>query len=197
MWMNPDLKLYATKVAIDSNDMALRSGMSCQAEIIVKQYTEAIYVPLQSVIRVGQKPTVYVKNGNNFEPMTVNVGLDNNKVIHILEGLKDGDVVQLNPPLKAGAVYTKTENELGDGMQEKITDGLKNVETNANANTYTAPAITAKENAEAKMRERMLKKFQNMTPEQIEEMKKKYEKMTPEEREKEKEKMRKMFGNEN
>jgi HlyD family secretion protein len=196
MWMNPDLKLYTTKVSIDSEDIALRSGMSCQAEIIVEQHKEAIYVPLQAVIRVGNEPTVYVKNGKNFVPRTVKLGLDNNKVIHILEGLNDGDVVQLNPPLKAATVYTKTESELGDGMQEKITNGLKKAEANNNTakeDANAAPAAATKEDAAAKKRERMLKKFQNMTPEQIEEMKKKYESMTPEEREKEKEKMKKAF----
>lgn len=197
MWMNPDLKLYTTKVAIDSEDLSLRSGMSCQAEIIVEQHKEAIYVPLQAVIRIGQNPTVYVKNGKKFEPRTVKVGMDNNKVIHILEGLKDGDIVQLNPPLKAAAVYTKTESDLSDGIQEKITDGLKNVETNTNANTLTAPQAAPKEQAESKKAERIRKMFQNMTPEQIEEMKKKYESMTPQEREKEKEKMKKMLDNEN
>jgi HlyD family secretion protein len=200
MWMNPDLKLYTTKVAIDSEDLSLRSGMSCQAEIIVEQHKEAFYVPLQAVIRVGQNPTVYVKNGKKFEPRTVKVGLDNNKVIHILEGLKDGDIVQLNPPLKAAAVYTKTESDLSDGMQEKITDGLKNVEinnNNANPDANNVPVESPKDDAAAKRRERMLKKLQNMTPEQIEEMKKKYESMTPEEREKEREKMKKMLENEN
>jgi HlyD family secretion protein len=66
MWMNPDLKLYTTKVSIDSEDLTLRSGMSCQAEIIVEQHKEAIYVPLQAVIRVGNEPTVYVKNCKNL-----------------------------------------------------------------------------------------------------------------------------------
>jgi HlyD family secretion protein len=201
MWMNPDLKLYTTKVAIDSRDLALRSGMSCQAEIIVEQHKEAVYVPLQAVIRVGQMPTVYVKNGKTFESRTIKVGLDNNKVIHVLEGLQDGDVVQLNPPLKAAAVNTKTDKDFGDGMQEKVSNGLKNVETTANTNTdvntSTSPATTSEENAEAKKAERMRKKLQNMTPEQIEEMKKKFEKMTPEEQEKEKEKMKKMFEGSN
>ncbi len=204
MWMNPDLKLYTTKVAIDSEDPTLRSGMSCQAEIIVEQHKEALYVPLQAVIRIGQEPTVYVKNGKTFEPRTVKVGLDNNKVIHIVEGLKDRDVVLLNPPLKAATVYTKTESEFGNGIQEKISNGLKNVETTKtetpaaaqedNAATQKIEKMKKKfENMTPEQIEKMKKKFENMTPEQIEEMKKKFESMTPEEREKEKEKMKKMF----
>ena len=182
MWMNPDLKVYTTKIAIDGNDPMLRTGMSCQAEIIVQQYKDAVYVPLQAVIRVGAEPTVYVKTGNSFQPKQVNVGLDNNKVIHILEGLKEGEIVQLNPPLKSAAVYSQTQKnpaEYGDGLQEKIANGLKNVETNRSiAEPNQQP------NAVAGGTEKQEEQFKNLTSEQRQEMRKRSEQMSPEEREK-------------
>ena len=182
MWMNPDLKVYTTKIAIDGNDPVLRTGMSCQAEIIVQQYKDAVYVPLQAVIRVGAEPTVYVKTGNSFQPKQVKVGLDNNKVIHILEGLKEGEIVQLNPPLKSAAVYSQTQKnptEYGDGLQEKITDGLKNVETNR------PPAEPNQQpNVESGDMEKQPEQSKNLTPQQRQEMRKRLEQMSPEEREK-------------
>ncbi len=60
MWTNPDLKVYKAEITLDSNDISLRSGMNCKAEIIVEQYAEAVYVPLETVLRVGGRPTVYV-----------------------------------------------------------------------------------------------------------------------------------------
>jgi HlyD family secretion protein len=210
MWMNPDLKLYTTKVKIDGEDAQLRSGMGCQADIIVEQQKQALYVPLQAVIRVGQEPTVFVRNGKTFEPRTVKVGLDNNKVIHIVEGLKDRDVVMLNPPLKSAAIYTKTESEYGDGMQQKIDDGLKNVAAQPaipavmQGNTDNKKGTDNIQGAGRKHRdksksdtaggevskndtdkaEQMRKRFENATPEQLAEMKKKFEAMSPEEKEK-------------
>lgn len=180
MWMNPDLKLYSTKIEISGDDQMLRSGMSCQAEIVVQQQQEALYVPLQAVIRVAEEPTIFVKNGKSFEARTVKVGMDNNKVIHVVEGLKDGDTVLLNPPLQSAAVYSKSDNEFGKGMQEQVNTQLKNIENNKQA----VPIAQAEENAGMPDMEKIRKQMENMTPEQMAEMKKKYESMSPEEKEK-------------
>ncbi|MEN6384878.1 MAG: efflux transporter periplasmic adaptor subunit [Phycisphaerales bacterium] len=198
MWMNPDLKLYTTKVRIYGEDAMLRSGMSCQADIIVEKHKQALYVPLQAVIRVGQEPTVFVKNGKSYEPRTVKVGMDNNKVIHIVEGLKNRDIVLLNPPLKSAAIYTKTDDEYGSGMMEQIDNGLKDVQsqpavplasqlnTQVSDQNHKSIVNDAPKDGDREKRsmERMQKMFQNMTPEQMAEMKKKFDAMTPEEKEK-------------
>jgi HlyD family secretion protein len=134
MWMNPDLKIYTTEIYIDGNDPMLRTGMSCQAEIIIQQYKDAIYVPLQAIIKTGIDFNVYVKSGKSFEPRKVKIGLDNNKVIHIIEGLKDGDIVLLNPPLKSAAADSENRNGLNkenkNELNKKISEKLKNLETN-------------------------------------------------------------------
>jgi HlyD family secretion protein len=186
MWMNPDLKVYTTKVSIDGNDPMLRTGMSCQAEIIVQQYKDALYIPLQAVIRVGAEPTVYVKAGNSLQPRQVKVGLDNNKVIHITEGLKEGEIVLLNPPFKSTVAGSQNRSlsEQGSqentaGLQEKISQGLKNVETNR-----TSAEPNQQTNIKLPDVEKMKKQFENLTPEQREAMRKKFEQMSPEEREK-------------
>ena len=182
MWMNPDLKVYSTEVFIDGNDPMLRTGMSCQAEIIVKQYQDALYIPIQAVIRIGTEFTVYVKSGKSFQPRQVKVGLDNNKVIHILEGLKEGEIVLLNPPFKsttAGSqnrsVSEQSSEENSDGMQAKISQGLKNVE----ANPPSAGADQKINNKTTNEQE-----LKNIDPQKAEEMRKQYEKMSPEEKEK-------------
>ena len=50
-WMNPNLKLYNTKIQIEGTDPALRNGMSCRVEIMVEQYADAVHVPIQCVTR--------------------------------------------------------------------------------------------------------------------------------------------------
>lgn len=106
VWLNPDLKVYNTDIHLDEDVSGLRTGMSCRAEILVADYPDALYVPVQSVIRVDDLPTVFVRSGSRFVPRAVEVGLDNNRMVHILDGLKEGETVLLNPPLKRPAETT-------------------------------------------------------------------------------------------
>jgi len=104
MWMNPDLKVYKTEITLDSNDPSLRSGMNCKAEIIVEQHADAVYVPVETVLRVGGRPTVFVlSNEGGIEERRIEIGLDDNSLVRIASGLKEGEQVLLTPPLKAGA----------------------------------------------------------------------------------------------
>jgi len=103
-WMNPDLKIYKTEIFLDSNSSELRTGMSCRAEIIIAQYPEAVSIPIQAVLRVEEQTTVYVKNGKTFKPRQVKIGLDNNRMVHVISGLQPGEKVLLTPPLAQSAV---------------------------------------------------------------------------------------------
>jgi len=104
MFLNPDLKLYDTEVAIQGESTDLKTGMSCQAEIIVARYEDALYIPLQAVLRVAGKPTVYIAGKNAPEPRVVQPGLDNNRMLHVLGGLEPGEKVLLSPPLETAAL---------------------------------------------------------------------------------------------
>jgi HlyD family secretion protein len=112
-FMNPDLKIYDTIIELENgeNTEQLRTGMNCTAEIIVKQYKDAVYVPVQSVLRVGGKPTIYTMNGSELEPKEVELGLDNDRMIRIISGLKPGEVVSLAPPLKQASVEEESYEE--------------------------------------------------------------------------------------
>lgn len=99
MWMNPDLKVYPTEILIDGRHPDLRTGVSCLAEIVIDRYEDALYVPIQAVVRVEGHPTVYVESKTGVTPRRVEVGLDNNRMIHVLSGLADGERVLLAPPL--------------------------------------------------------------------------------------------------
>lgn len=105
LWMNPDLKLYTCEVHLLNGGDELRPGMSCQVEILIERYDDAVYVPVQSVLLVDGRPTVYVlPRRGAATPRAVEVGLDNNRMIRVLSGLEPGERVLLAPPLPAGAV---------------------------------------------------------------------------------------------
>jgi len=104
MWMNPDLKVYNSDIYLEGDGGELRTGMSCKAEIIIDQLEDAVYVPVQSVIQVKGRPTVYVAKGKNMEQRAIDIGLDNNRMVHVKSGLKRGERVLLAPPLASGEI---------------------------------------------------------------------------------------------
>ena len=189
-WLNPDLKEYPTEIHLDGSHPELRTGMSCQAEIVVQQYADAMYVPVQAVVRIGNEPTVYVRSGRGFEPRTIKIGLDNNSMVHVLSGLEPDEEVLLTPPLNA------------ESKAETATDEQEPAPVPTESPAMAAPAAATSQPVEAgpsspemdggeqgpgaftpEQAEQMRKRFENMTPEEREAMRKRFENMTPEERE--------------
>ncbi len=134
MWMNPDLKVYNADVYLEGNEPALRAGMGCQVEIIVEQYEDAVYVPVQSVLRVGGKPTVFAVKDGAIEERKVEVGLDNNRMIRIISGLRESEVVLLTPPLKSATVEPGSQlagtqlpgsTDASDALKRQISEKLE------------------------------------------------------------------------
>ena len=99
MWANPDLKVYKTTIDIDGGGDVLKSGMNCHAEIVVDQYEEALYIPVQCVVRIGGEPTVWARTRDGVRERRVEIGLDDNRVVRILSGLEEGEQVLMAPPL--------------------------------------------------------------------------------------------------
>lgn len=108
-WMNPDLKEYPSDVALDGGIGELKSGMSCRAEIVLAQYDKAMYIPVQCVVRIDKKACVWVKTPKGPERREIETGLDNNRFVRILSGLKPGEEVMITPPLEGSESGRNTE----------------------------------------------------------------------------------------
>lgn len=210
-WMNPDLKLYPTKVTLDGANPDLRTGMSCRAEIVVAQLPDAVYVPIQAVTRLNGKPTVFVRNLGRFESRPVEIGMDNNNLVHVVSGLQKGEVVSLLPPLDTGA---REETELAQAGPNPGAGGVTPVATPAAAapgpgnpgvvnqrrrdgaqdGETRGPRQDRGDGSDAE-RAAERERFRNMSPEEREaEMRKRMEQMTPEQREEMMKRMRERQG---
>ena len=115
IFMNPDLKVYRTEINIQGEPKELRTGMSCEAEIIVTRYAETFYVPIQAVLKVGGTPSVYIVNGNKIERRPIEIGFDNNRMVRVVSGLETGEKVLLTPPL-ASATLDKGERDVEESV---------------------------------------------------------------------------------
>lgn len=105
-WWNPGVISYDTEIHIEGEIPGVRTGMSCEVEIIVAEYEDAVYVPVQSVVRSGSRTAVFVRDASSgaVERRMVDVGLDNNVMVKIVSGIAAGEEVTLEPPLAEFAV---------------------------------------------------------------------------------------------
>ena len=190
-WMNPDLKIYPTDIYLEDTDTTLRTGMSCKAEIIVAQYEDVVYVPVQAVLRVAGEHTLFVVKDGVVEERKVEVGLDDNRMIRIISGLNEGEVVLMAPPLKSAAIESGSGmggagsldgSDASEAMRQRVNEKLEE----ANGAGQGPPAGPGPSSAEGSG---------GPSSDQAEQMRKRFENMSPEERQKEMEKMRQSFEN--
>ena len=98
-WMNPDLKVYLTTIAVKSTNDWLKPGMTAKVEIFIEQLTNVVYVPLQSVVFEEGKYFCYLaRNGSKAQRREVEVGSFNEEFIELKKGLEEGERVLLRPP---------------------------------------------------------------------------------------------------
>jgi len=204
MWMNPDLKVYNSDVYLEGTEPSLRTGMSCKVEIIVEQYDDAVYVPMQAVLRVGGEPAVYVVKDGTIEERKVEIGLDNRRVIRIASGLDEGETVWLTPPLKSAALEPGSQIADGTGLpdsfnalKQRINERLEK----ANGTEVSIPPGMPSESAAVPQGERQEEQMgqrdegsgqrrperegvESMSTEQREQRRRRFENMSPEERQK-------------
>lgn len=123
-FLNPDLKVYNTVIELTNseNTELLRAGMNCTVDIVVKQFKEATYIPVQSVLRIGGVPTVFVLKNSQFEQRQIETGLNNNSMIRVISGLEPGEIVSLAPPLSQAGVIETDETETTDSPDEEKTE---------------------------------------------------------------------------
>lgn len=123
-WLNPDLKVYSCEIELDAQDKKMRPGMNCHVEIVVEEYENAMFVPIQCVIQVDGSPTVFLRKDSAIERRVIETGMDNNVMVHVLSGLKDGDQVLLAPPLETGIKNGKKANG-SPGEEEEASSGKR------------------------------------------------------------------------
>jgi membrane fusion protein (multidrug efflux system) len=79
------------EITADNRDHQLRSGQIVRARLTRRMLTNAIMIPLGSVIPLEQGRVVYIANGDHAERREVELGLIEGRRVQILSGLAPGD----------------------------------------------------------------------------------------------------------
>ena len=94
-WFNPDRKVYATTISLEEVPPTVRPGMSVQVEILVAELADAVLLPVQAVAGTADEPVAYLADGTQ-RPLVL--GLTNDRMVEVKDGLAVGDQVLLAPP---------------------------------------------------------------------------------------------------
>jgi len=91
------IKKYLVQVRIDAHTEDLRPGFTAEAEIIVADLPDVIAVPVVAVFEEEGRFVCAVRRGEGVVRREVTLGQGNDRLVEIVSGLEEGEVVLLNP----------------------------------------------------------------------------------------------------
>ncbi len=97
-YLNPDIKVYTTKVSIEDSRESLKPGMSAKVTVLVDQLDDVLMVPIQVVANRAGRKVCYVATDTGPDERQVETGAFNDNFVEIVSGLKVGEKVLLSPP---------------------------------------------------------------------------------------------------
>ena len=95
---NEDFRIHTAHVTIDKGPSGLRPGMTAQVEILVNELDNVLSVPIVALVRYDGKDHVAVKKPDGgFDWREVTLGVSNDTLVEVRQGIQSGEVVALKP----------------------------------------------------------------------------------------------------
>lgn len=79
------------RVFLPNDRLAWKPGMFVQSDITIGEYAAEVTVPKTGIIDVEGQPTVFVKEGERWEPRPVELGRDDGQMVEVLSGVRPGE----------------------------------------------------------------------------------------------------------
>ena len=91
------------RVVIANEDEALYPGLLVEAKVVTKEQAAAIRIPNTAIQHYDDAPVAFVKTGENYQAIPLDLGLSDGVFTEVLSGLQQGDeiVVENSYLLKA------------------------------------------------------------------------------------------------
>ena len=81
------------EINIPNPGRLLKPGMFAKIEVVLTEKPNALAVPREAILEEGAKRAVFVVEGNKALRKPVVTGIEENQLIEVVEGLRDGDKV--------------------------------------------------------------------------------------------------------
>ncbi len=117
-WLNPEIKVYETDVALDGTPEGLTPGMSATTQIITAELTDVVYVPVTAVTTYRGDRVCLVRSPGGPEVRPVETGQFTEKYVEIKSGLRQGEAVYTDPVQTLGERFWElTPEPSQEGLQ--------------------------------------------------------------------------------
>lgn len=93
-----DIKLFQVLIKLNETNSNIRPGMTTSNKIQTYKEENVLTIPLEALFYKDSISYVYVKSGFSIHKKQVDLGLSNNDVIIIKNGLREEEIVYLNKP---------------------------------------------------------------------------------------------------
>ena len=91
--VNIDTRTFKGKVLINNPDLKLRPGMFVKADIQVDRRDSVVVIPKEIIVAGSRGKTVFTVERGNAQAHIIKTGLENEKFVEVLEGLRRKDRV--------------------------------------------------------------------------------------------------------
>jgi HlyD family secretion protein len=124
----PDVKVYTTKVALEGEVDGLKPGMSAEVKITVGDPLEQVLtIPVEAIVgsaEMGGHRKCFVLTPAGPESRDIVMGISNERVAEVREGLTEGEQVVLNPAALVGdKMKTRQPGSNTSGDKSKDDEG--------------------------------------------------------------------------
>ena len=96
--MDTGVRFFVCIVKLDSVTDQLKPGMSTMVDFMLSRRDNVLAIPHQAVRSDRGKKVCYVAHDENLERRVVKIGQDTAEMVEVLDGLREGEMVALNPP---------------------------------------------------------------------------------------------------
>jgi len=94
-----DMKAFKVVIHLDNTNEGLKPAMNSNNDIILVNSDNVISVPLISVFKESGNKYVFLKEQEGMKKQQIKTGFENEEFVMVEEGLKEGDLVVMEPPL--------------------------------------------------------------------------------------------------
>lgn len=98
--LDPETRTVLLRARVPNRGNKLRPGLFARVSLVLERRENAMVVPEQAIVPLGQTPFVYRVVDGKAVMTPIKLGLRRPGQVEILEGLKDGDLIVIDGQLK-------------------------------------------------------------------------------------------------